>query len=232
METTELKQTPKKQTKKPTRTTKPKAENLKQETVNSSVDIMNALSNLTPEALAQLVSLVQNSNHLETQNVAQTTREVEKPKRPTKAYLNTIRDKEVSVRNVTNGMVVFTSQKTGVTYKWMAKDDIELMTIAEVLTMHSQSAKFLTSPWVLVDDEDVMVALGLKDIQVQINALEDLDYLLEQPIDVIKNTLIPLPTTYKAQICDEIGAKILNQELRDIYVIRALEELFNKQFLF
>lgn len=233
METTELKPTPKKQTKKTTRSTKPKSAIEKTETTSTNVDVMNALSSLDPESLAKLIALVQNPTVLETGQVQKTEPITpEKPKRLNKAYLNSIRDREVTVRNVTNGMVVYHSQKTGITYKWMAREDVETMTIGEVLAMHSQSNKFLTAPWLVVDDEDTMVALGLKDLQVQINALEDLDYLLEQPIDVIKNTLMPLPASYKSQICDQIGTKILNHELRDIYVIRALEEFFNKQFLF
>ena len=191
-------------------------------------DALAALANLSPEMLAQLVSLVQAQ---QTPAPASTPEVVAKPKRLSKAYLNTIRDEEVEVRNLTPGIVVYTSQKTGATYKWMGKDEIEIMTVGEVMAMHSQSEKFLKTPWLIVENEDVMVSLGLTDIHQQVTDFEDIDHLLSLPTHQIKAKLTTLSPSYLAQIGEVIGAKVLNGELRDIYVIRELEEYFGRKFL-
>ena len=65
-----------------------------------------ALSALSPEMLAQLVALVQNQNTPATPACEPAQEAPVKPKRLSKAYLNTIRDQEVEVRNLTRRRVV------------------------------------------------------------------------------------------------------------------------------
>ncbi len=215
--TTTRKPSTKSTTKKSTKTVKPVEE--------KPNDALATLASLSPEMLEQLVTM------LHAQKEPVTNAEPVKPKRLNKTYLNTIRDEEVEVRNLTNGIVVFSSQKTGTTYKWMGKDEVEIMTIGEVMTMHSQSEKFLKTPWLIVDNEDVMVGLGLSEIKKQVEEFEDLDEVLTLPPHQIKQKLSTLSPTYLAQISDTVGAKIMSGELRDVYVIRELEEFFGRKFL-
>ena len=69
----------------------------------------------------------------------------------TKAKLYTIRDEMVEVRNVYNGKVVYNSPKTKINYSWLEKGDIEVMSIEEILTMHTKR-KYLEEPWLAIDD--------------------------------------------------------------------------------
>lgn len=222
MEQTQKQPTKKKPTKKPATTTTKSVE------APAQSDALAALASLSPEMIAQLVSLVQAQQAPAATPVAEVAT---KPKRLSKAYLNTIRDEEVEVRNLTPGIVVYTSQKTGATYKWMGKDEVEIMTIGEVMAMHSQSEKFLKTPWLIVENEDVMVSLGLSEIHQQVSDFEDIDELLSLSTYQIKTKLSALSPSYLAQIGEVIGAKVLNGELRDIYVIRELEEYFGRKFL-
>ena len=244
METKEVKPTPKKTTRKTstTKSTTSKTKSTQTETKSTQTetksnqtetkpnDALAALSSLSPEMIAQLVALVQNQN-VPVEKVEPNPSVSSQPKRLNKAYLNTIRDEEVEVRNLTSGMVAFTSQKTGATYKWMGRDEVEIMTVGEVVSMHSQSEKFLKTPWLIVDNEDVMVSLGLADVKKQVEEFDDLDEILNLPAHKIKEKLSELSPSYLAQIGETVGVKILNGELRDIYVIRELEDFFGRKFL-
>lgn len=221
-----------KEKEKQNKTTAKKATTKKPKVVKESVtkpdpqtDLLATLSSLNPEVLAQLVALAQGNA------VPEKVEKPSTPKRLSKSYLNSIRDEEVEVRNLTEGLVVYTSQKSGATYKWMGRDEIEIMTVGEVMAMHSQSEKFLKTPWLIVENEDVMVSLGLSTIHQQVADFDDLDEVLALPIHEMKAKLDLLSPTYAAQIAEVIGAKILNGEVRDIYLIRALEEHFGRKFL-
>lgn len=214
-------------TKKTTKKTTSKPKVVKEPVTNqdSQTELLATLSSLNPEVLAQLVTLAQG------QVVSEKTEKPSTPKRLSKSYLNSIRDEEVEVRNLTEGLVVYTSQKSGATYKWMGRDEIEIMTVGEVMAMHSQSEKFLKTPWLIVENEDVMVSLGLSTVHQQVVDFDDLDEVLGLPIHEMKAKLGLLSPTYAAQIAEVVGAKILNGEIRDIYLIRALEEHFGRKFL-
>ena len=62
----------------------------------------------------------------------------------TRAYLSKpeIRQQEVSVTSVLDGVVVYTSPKTRMTWTWRYKGCSEILTIDEILTMEATNLKF------------------------------------------------------------------------------------------
>lgn len=193
----------------------------------ASNPVLELLSGLTPEQLAQLVALAQQPTAVEEKSAVAEA----KPKRITKSYLNSIRDREVEVRNIVNGRVTYQSQKTGITYLWTQKGEIEVMTIGEILTMHGKSHKFLMTPWLVVEDEEVVEGLGLKYAVESSDLLESLDDFLDEPLHVLKARVERLTLDQKNQLADQISLKIQNSELRDIVLIRELQTLLDKEFL-
>lgn len=209
-----------------TKKTTPKAEKVEAPASNPALEMLSALS---PEQLAQLVQLISQPQAKVVEEPVMAR--ADKPKKLTKAYLNSIRDKEVAVRNVCNGLVTFRSSKTQIVYKWLTKGDVEFLTISEVLAMNAQSPLFLNAPWLVVDDDEVVEALGLTQVKETIDVIDDLDSLFDESITVIKNTLNNLSTEHKHQVADQVSLKIQNKELRDIYIIRELQEILGKEFL-
>ena len=190
------------------------------------------LSQMTPEMMAELVKMVS------LQNQPQTTLSQEPVKskkasnqRISKAYLNSIREEEVEVRSVSAGTVVFKSPKTGMTYKWTGKDEVEVMTVGEVVSMHNASKKFLTTPWLVTDHEELNEGLGLQEVSETLDMIDDLDDFLALPIQEIKATIEDLPKTYHPVLAEQIGVKVSNGEIRDYILIRELEKLLNKEFI-
>ena len=196
------------------------------ETAPATNPLLEALAGLNPEQLAHLVALAQG----QAPQPVQTSLEP-KPARITKSYLNSIRDREVEVRNIVNGSVTFHSPKTQIKYVWTQKGDIELMTIAEVLAMHGKSKKFLGTPWLIVEDEEVNEGLGLNRAIDSVDLLENLEDYLDEPFYSLKQRIEALDEEQKAQLADQVSLKIQNSELRDIVLIRNLQDLLNKEFL-
>lgn len=189
--------------------------------------LLDLLSGLTPDQLANLVALAQG------QQPAEATEETpkEKPQKITMTYLNRIRDREVEVRNVVNGRVTFHSQKTGITYIWTYKDQVEVMSVGEILTMYSKNRKFLTDPWLVVDDAEVNEGLGLHEVLTTVDIFDDLDSFLELPFYQIKERINSFSLPQRQQLADHISVKIKDQELRDIVLIQNLQQALGTEFL-
>lgn len=198
------------------------------EVKKEAVATNDLMAQMTPELMAQFMQFMA-AQQGQAGVVPATS--VEKPEKITKAYLNTIRDEEVEVRNVSNAIVTFNSRKTGMTYRWVSKGDVEVMTIGEVIGMHAQSNKFLSTPWLVVEDSRVVEGLGLSLTPQTVDLLDNLDELLDKPIYMIREAIEPLPMAYKDHLADQVSSKIHNKELRDIVLIKELETMLNKEFL-
>ena len=89
-------------------------------------------------------------------------------------------DEDVLVRSVV-GCVCFKSPKTGITYNFTEIGDEEWMSIDEVLQMETASRKYLHTPWLAVEDDEVNEVLGLKEVTETIDELTtNLDEVLEE----------------------------------------------------
>lgn len=220
--TTAKKTTAKRTPKKPVEVTQP----TKPETVANP--LLDLLSGLTPEQLTNLVALAQGqpSTHQEAPDL-----ETPKPQKITMSYLNRVRDREVEVRNVVNGRVTFHSPKTGMSYIWTHKDEIEVMTIGEILTMFSKNRKFLMAPWLVVEDEEVNQGLGLEQVIENVEVFDNLDDFLEQPFFKVKEKISTFDIRQRQQLADHISVKIKEKELRDIVLIQNLQQVLGTEFL-
>ena len=79
-------------------------------------------------------------------------------------------DEDVLVRSVA-GCVCFKSPKTGVTYNFLEKGDEEWLTVDEVLQMETANRKFLHTPWLVVEDDEIIEILNTIYYNEQVKAL-------------------------------------------------------------
>ena len=140
-------------------------------------------------------------------------------------------DEDVLVRSVA-GCVCFKSPKTGVTYNFLEKGDEEWLTVDEVLQMETANRKFLHTPWLVVEDDEVNEVLGLKEISETVSELTDnLDEILEEyDIKDIEDLVSRVPEDYKKTFAGVVLEKINNKELRDSVVISELGRMLNIDF--
>ena len=196
---------------------KPKVENKVDE--NQTMDFMNMM---TPEMMQMFMKFMESQQKTE---VMATSVTEEKPIKWSKAMLNKIKDEMVDVRSVMDGKVIYVSPKTHIKYKWLEKGDIEQLTIEEILAMDTKKM-FLRTPLLVVEDERVVEALGLKEINKLVDKVEDIDQLVEMDLDDMEKTINELPFDYKRNLRDEISKKIENSEIRDYVVVQTLKRIF------
>ena len=193
---------------------------------------LEVLSKLDGATLENLLNLLQGQQVQADAPVEQPKQqETSKPK-ATKASLYQERTREIPVRSCINGRVIYKSKKTGVTYKWLEKGAYEILTIDELLNMESQSQKFLHSPWLMVDDEEVIEAFNLQELYDLVAKVEDIDSFINMSLGEQKQIYNKLPKSLQNQVYNHIYNKVESGEIDSKSKIRELEELVQMELEF
>lgn len=161
-------------------------------------------------------------------NIVEEVKEVKKTTRKVQKQLD--HSEMVCVRSVFPGTVCYRSIRTGLEVIWEGYGAEEWMTVADLLTMKASKPVFLTKPWIVVDDEEVVEYLSLGSIYNTLLELEDLDRLFSLPIEELREKIRIAPKGFKETIGDTAKKKIENDELYDNRVIKLLQEELKIEF--
>lgn len=186
---------------------------------------LEVLSKLDGATLENLLNLLQGQQVQADAPVEQPKQqETSKPK-ATKATLFQDRNRQVIVRSCIEGRVIYKSKRSGMTYKWLEKGAYEVLTVEELLNMESQSHKFLHSPWLMVDDEDIIEAFNLAELYDLVAKVEDIDSFINMSLGEQKQIYNKLPKASQNQVYNHICFKVDSGEIDSRAKIRELEEL-------
>ena len=218
-----------KETKKTTKTTKKNTTSKKVETVDNSVIEM---------LLKEIAELKSKINEQEENKTKEEVKEVENKKvkeikKTGKVNLKDLMEVEVEVERVLDGIgdIVYVDKNTGCEYTWTEKGATEYMTVEVLRRMNNKSSLFLKSPWLkIVDNDDVVEALGLTKLYKNLSLVEDVNTIIELEDFEITNLIKELPNEYKNILSTNVLSKILSGELNNINEIRRLERLLGKEF--
>lgn len=130
----------------------------------------------------------------------------------------------VSCRNVTSGSLIYVSKKTGLEVNWSKLDDEEYIDVGELLTMKNGQPRFLTEPWIMVDDDDVVDYLGLRDMYDNIILKDELESFFRLSPDEIEAKLKIAPQGTRTLIAEQARIMIENDQLWDNRVIKILDK--------
>lgn len=222
--TTTRKTTAKKATTTRKRTTTKKVDTKKEEVKEEKKKV--TLDDISPELLQQIMSLVSQGQDL--QDKKEDNKIKEENNSFSKADLYKIRDEEILVKSLFDGVLNYNSPKTHISYRWEEKGSTELMTVNELLSIPQ---RFLKTPWIEPMDDRVKSGLGLEKIFDTISEISDVDNLIEKNDDELEKLLNSVSKDFKECIAGEIYNKVRNEELTNIITIRKLEKIFNKDFL-
>ena len=190
---------------------------------------LEVLSKLDGATLDSLLALLQGQQSQAVPTEApqeQPKQEVAQPKaKVTKATLFQDRNRQVIVRSCVDGRVIYKSKRSGMTWKWLEKGAYEVLTVEELLNMESQSHKFLHSPWLMVDDEDIIEAFNLAELYDLVAKVEDIDSFINMSLDEQKQIYNKLPKASQNQVYNHICFKVDSGEIDSRAKIRQLEEL-------
>jgi hypothetical protein len=138
------------------------------------------------------------------------------------------KDEEVSCRSVVSGELIYTSRRTLMTVEWDEYGSIQYLTVEELMTMKSSQKSFLTRPWIIVEDDEIVDYLGLRSIYDNIIPLEDLEgFLLNTDLAELTSELQKAPRGIKDLLADKAREMIVNETLHDTRVIKILNTQLN-----
>lgn len=203
----------------------------KKQQQSQALEVLSKLDGATLENLLNLLQGQQVQADVTQEQVKQQEVAPTKPK-ATKASLYQDRTREIPVRSCINGRVIYKSKKTGVTYKWLEKGTYEILTIDELLNMESQSQKFLHSPWLMVDDTEVIEAFNLQGLYDLVAKVEDIDSFVDMSLGEQQKIYNKLPKTLQNQVYNHIYNKVETGEIDSKSKIRELEELVQMELEF
>lgn len=196
----------------------------------TALDVLSKLDGATLESLLGLLN-EQQAQSTEEPKQQEEPKKVA-PKKATKTTLYQNRNREVVVHSCIDGVVTYKSKTTGMTFRWYEKGAQEILTIAELLSMDSQSKSFLHSPWLMIEDEEVVEALGLEEVYNSISKVEDVDSFINLPLEEQKDIYNKLSDTFKFELFNQIAQKVESEEIDSISKIRQLEEVLNKELTY
>ena len=194
---------------------------------------LEVLSKLDGATLDSLLALLQGQRAQAVPTEApqeQPKQEVAQPKaKVTKATLFQDRNRQVIVRSCVDGRVIYKSKRSGMTWKWLEKGAYEVLTVEELLNMESQSHKFLHSPWLMVDDEDIIEAFNLAELYDLVAKVEDIDSFINMSLGEQKQIYNKLPKASQNQVYNHICFKVDSGEIDSRAKIRELEDLLGRE---
>lgn len=134
------------------------------------------------------------------------------------------RDLMVACRNVTEGRLIYVSKKTGLQTIWSNHGDVEYMDVGELMTMKASQPKFLTEPWLIIEDDDVVEFLGLKHLYQRLVDVDDLDSFFMKSHTEMEQILDRVPNGTKDSIATRARKMVEDGSLYDNRKIRVLEQ--------
>lgn len=138
------------------------------------------------------------------------------------------RDAMVACRSVVSGEMAYTSRKTHQTVEWADYGVTEYVDVGELITMKSSQPRFLTDPWIIIEDEDVVEYLGLKHVYDKIIPTEDIEsFLLYTNLPDMEESLKAAPKGMKELVIDKAREMIAAETLYDVRVMRLLDRVLN-----
>lgn len=134
------------------------------------------------------------------------------------------RNKRVPVRSVTENGLTYVSKASGLTTTWSNFGDEQWLEVEELIRMKSSSPVFLTNPWIVIDDEEMVDYLGLKSIYDKIIAVDELEGFFNLPVTEIESILKTAPKGTKQLVSSKARKLVEAGELDSNKVIKVLEQ--------
>lgn len=141
------------------------------------------------------------------------------------------RDMYVSVMNATSGSTIYKNPKSGATWVFNGYGVVDQMDVATLMTMKSSEPKFLTEPWLIILDDEVVDYLGLTHIYDNILKPDELELFFKLPVAKMEDILKRVPNGVKELIASTAMEKIENDELYDTRVIRVIESVLGIELI-
>lgn len=135
----------------------------------------------------------------------------------------------IQVRSVTEGGLTYIDPRTKMKYLWSEYGSVQSMTFDVLLSMRASSPTFLTTPYVVIDDKDVVEKLHIGYIydDFDFEIANDLERFFETSISDMRMRIRKLPECIKDNLKIKARALYKEKKLADLNRIKMLEEELN-----
>lgn len=177
---------------------------------------------------------VKETQEVKVQEVKEVVAEATNDKKVVQATQATKRKKidrtdEVPCRCVTDGELIYVSRRNGyMTIEWSGYGDTQYVEVGELMNMKGSQAKFLTEPWLIIEDEEVVEHLGLKRMYDEMIPIDDIEgFILTSSLEDLIKVAKKSPKGIQKLITDKSRKLVQTRELYDNRKIEALGTALN-----
>ena len=127
--------------------------------------------------------------------------------------------------------VSYKDSKTLDMYEWDVTGHTEYMTFDTLKNMWRNHKGYFKNMWLKPNDERVINGFGLTKTFEKYEYLMDASNYTKKNINAICEAIANTPNGLKFAICDKVKSLVVNGEVTDISVIRALEKRLNIELI-
>lgn len=130
----------------------------------------------------------------------------------------------ITVKNGTQGVLVYKSKRTGERFEWSSFGDEQDMSLQELKNAKNSSKAFFENNWFLIDDPEILDYLGVSQYYKYALNSASFDELFEGDADTIEETVSKLSSGQKKSVAYRAKQLIADGVIDSIKVINALEK--------
>jgi hypothetical protein len=132
------------------------------------------------------------------------------------------RNRMVLCRSVVYGRLTYVSPITKLETNWSDYGDMQWLETSEIIAMNK---KFLTKPWLLIEDYDELIEfLRIQDIYNNLIPLENIEEFLTKPFNEIEALYNSAPMGMKQTFAIKIGEMVHEKKINDIRIVNMIDK--------
>lgn len=169
-----------------------------------------------------------NSEILDTKESLMQKIEAEKGKKKNKISLK----REIACMSYCTGKLYYTSNKTGEEFLWREMGEVLYLPYEELVFMKKKYPVYLTEPWVIILDQDVIENLDLSDLyENKIIFISEFDDWMKKDWNEKQKSLKNMSNESVRNIGKHIAKMIENQQITNVFDLTVYSEMFGCDFI-
>lgn len=140
----------------------------------------------------------------------------------------------IEVRSITQGELLLPGKKSGILYRWSGYGDITEVEYQDLYSLKSTRSQYLYGPLFVIENDDLMEDPKWKDVKKlyeKVYGSEDMNYILNLPLDQFVKVLNNVPAGYLNSIKIAAATAIENGTFDSINKIKKLDEICGTDFM-
>lgn len=139
---------------------------------------------------------------------------------------------QIPCRSITHGELIFEGRKSKLQYRWENINDVTYVSFEDLQAAHSMKSKFLTTPYFIIEDEDLVQKWSpmLSHIYENINH-ENIEEMFKLSPARLRQQLKIAPEGVKKTVKSMVAAQIVSGEFDSISRIKVIDEVLGTELL-